>query len=57
MMAMIDRRMDLPFFLPSSSLPWDEAEVREPVEADDPFRRRLKPGAGKRSVLVKMVIR
>ena len=47
MMAIIDRRMDLPgffFLLSSSSLPWEEAEAREPVDAVDPLRRKLKPG-------------
>lgn len=41
-MAMIDLLIDF-FFFPSSSLPCDVAEVREVVEAEEPFRRRLKP--------------
>ena len=46
-MAMIDRLRVLGFFFftSSSSLPWEElAEARDPLDAVDPLRRRLKPG-------------
>jgi len=45
-MAMIDRLRVLGFFFftSSSSLPWEElAEARDPLDAVDPLRRRLKP--------------